>query len=359
MKLTTKRRKTDCIDSRSQAAPPTGQIWALVLAGGEGTRLRQLTTLAGGAAVPKQFCSLVDGHTLLEDAIDRAHGIAAPERTCTIVSEHHRQWWSSLLSAQPSGNVIVQPCGRGTGIGILYSALHIAARDPFARIVILPADHHVRAENVLRDALLDALSSLDDDTAPPVLLGLSPDRIDTELGYIVPDVDAGQATLPVARFLEKPDRDTARESIAAGALWNTCIIVTPIRSLVRLFMRRYSVLMLEMQAIMTAALNDVSSGGWESIADMYERLPAIDFSKDILQQQPEALRVLPVSECGWNDLGTPSRLGETLRRMSSRGQTEEVRAAPFVNLAVQHELYERHIAMAHPKAHPNQASLAN
>ena len=347
MKLTTKLRKG--IGSRSRlrsAAQSTGQTWALVLAGGEGSRLRQLTTVAG-ASVPKQFCSLVDGRTLLEDAIDRAHGVTTPERTCTIVSNHHRQWWSSLLSRQPSENVIVQPRGRGTGIGILYSALHIAARDPFARVVILPADHHVRAEGVLRKAMLDALASADAGAESPVLLGLSPDRIDTELGYILTKNDAVHATQRVARFLEKPDRDMARESIAGGALWNTCIIVTPIRSLVRLYMQRYAVVMLEMQAIVTAALNDASSAGWEAISRMYERLPSIDFSKDILQQQPEALRVLPVTECGWNDLGTPSRLGETLRLMPSQQQIG-ARTAPFVNLAIQHALYERHQATVHP-----------
>jgi hypothetical protein len=59
-------------------------VWALVLAGGDGTRLRSLTTRPCGTSVPKQFCSLRGGHTLLEDALKRAAGVAAAERICTI-----------------------------------------------------------------------------------------------------------------------------------------------------------------------------------------------------------------------------------------------------------------------------------
>jgi mannose-1-phosphate guanylyltransferase len=205
--------------------------------------------------------------------------------------------------------------------------------------VILPADHHVCAESILRQRLQDALAQLDNDDAPPTLLGLSPDRIDTDLGYIVPSADGRN----VARFIEKPDRDKARDSITDGALWNTFIMTTPVRSLVRLFMKCYSVLVLE--AIVNTALQATPAGaGWQLLVDMYDRLPNIDFSKDLLQKQPDALRVLCVPECGWSDLGTPNRLGETLRRLQP--QSADSPAAPFLDLAAQHALYENHMASA-------------
>src|SRR5215203_1225480 len=64
--------------------PGSNHTWALVLAGGEGSRLRSLTTRPCGTSVPKQFCSLRGGQTLLEDALRRAASITAPERICTI-----------------------------------------------------------------------------------------------------------------------------------------------------------------------------------------------------------------------------------------------------------------------------------
>lgn len=317
--------------------------WALVLAGGDGTRLRPLTTTRTGAQVPKQFCSLVGGHTLLEEAIARAEGVVPRERICSIVAHQHRQWWSSLLADHHSRNVIVQPRGRGTGIGILYSVLHIAARDPQARILVVPADHHVRDEPTLRQGLRAALKRVERHPDRPVLVGLEPERIDPELGYILPGTLDSSGVQSVRRFIEKPDPNEAGTLIADGGLWNTFIFATSAQALVGLFMNRYAPIALEMQVLVSRALHSGSVGGaWASMVDLYERLPSLDFSRDLLEGNVEKLHVLPVPECGWSDLGTPGRVAETLRRLPpehlSRGQR---RRTPFVDLAAQHAIYAR------------------
>ncbi|HKE94179.1 MAG TPA: sugar phosphate nucleotidyltransferase [Povalibacter sp.] len=315
--------------------------WALVLAGGEGSRLRQLTTTRSGTAVPKQFCSLAGGHTLLEEAITRAHGVVTGERICTIVAHQHRRWWSTMLAEQPGRNVIVQPRGRGTGFGILYSVLHIAARDPQARILVLPADHHVRDELILRQGLRIALNRVEQGRDCPVLVGLEPDRIDPELGYILPGTRDASGTQTVARFLEKPDFTLANTVVGEGALWNTFIFAASAQALINLFMDRYAALALEMQVIVSRALQaDALGGAWPLLVDLYERLPMLDFSSDVLQGNERNLRVLRVPDCGWSDLGTPGRVAEILRHLppeypSHHGRDETV----FVNLATQHALY--------------------
>jgi hypothetical protein len=53
------------------------------------------------------------------------------------------------------------------------------------------------------------------------------------------------------------------------------------------------------------------------LAELYEHLPSLDFSRDILQSSPSALRVLTVPACGWNDLGTPRRVAEVVNRYRS------------------------------------------
>lgn len=75
-----------------------GHNWALVLAGGEGTRLQSLTRMASGIAVPKQFCSLGHSRSLLHDAVTRASLVTSPERTTVVVSEHHRRWWQKYAT---------------------------------------------------------------------------------------------------------------------------------------------------------------------------------------------------------------------------------------------------------------------
>lgn len=321
---------------------PANSVWALILAAGEGNRLRALTTTSSGMAVPKQFCSLSGGQTLLEDAMARARGVVAPHRICTIVAQQHRQWWSDLLQEQPARNVIVQPRNRGTGVGIFYAALHIAARNPHARILLLPADHYVRDEQVLQQSLSSVLSRSRQQPDHPVLLGLEPESVDTELGYVVPGARDRCGLQIVRRFIEKPGHALASEIIEAGALWNTFIIVASVGALINLFMRRYAALALEMQVIVSHALNAGSAGaGWPAVVDLYERLPSIDFSRDLLEggqldAEESVLRVEQVPACGWSDLGTPHRVAETLRRLLPANQSRHARATPFIDLAARH-----------------------
>src|ERR1044071_115588 len=199
---------------------PASHVWALVLAGGEGSRLRSLTTRPCGTSVPKQFCSLRGGHSLLEDALKRAAGIAGADRICTIVAQQHREWWQEPLRMTPASNVIVQPRNRGTAIGVLYSLLHILPRDPLAHVVLLPADHYVRDEAVLQQAMRVALRRLEQEPAAPVLLGVQPEEIDTELGYILPGQNDPLGGRHVARFIEKPNAVLARDVVEQGGMWN-------------------------------------------------------------------------------------------------------------------------------------------
>jgi len=290
--------------------------------------------------VPKQFCSLAGGHTLLEEAIARAEGVVARERICTIVAQQHRQWWSALLADQPLRNVIVQPKGRGTGFGILYSVMQIAARDPQARILVLPSDHHVRDESILREGLHAALEKVEANMDRPVLVGLEPERIDSELGYILPGSLDSSGTQEVARFIEKPDFTLAETIVREGAMWNTFIFAASAQAIVGLFMRRFSALALEMQVIVSRALTSDSPGGvWATLVDLYDRLPTLDFSKDLLEGNESKLRVLRVPDCGWSDLGTPRRVAETLQRLPPEHRSHAQKSALFVNLAAQHALY--------------------
>lgn len=330
--------------------PEARHIWSLVLAGGDGTRLRALTTTPGGTSVPKQYCSLHGGHSLLEDAIARAQRLVDPARVCTIVAQQHREWWTEcppLVEALDGGNLIVQPRNLGTGIGILYSLLHIRARDSQAHVVLLPADHYVRDEDVLNRALLQAIEQLDRNAGRPVLLGLQPDEPDTDLGYVLPGDPDAFGNHAVARFSEKPGYSVAREIIDAGGLWNTFIMVAAARTLLDLYMPRFAPLVMEMQVSLAKGQTAGSpTGSWPALLSLYDRLPELDFSRDLLEGRAADLCVLRVPPCGWSDLGTPRRVGEIVQRLGSstaadHDLVDRHRAAARLNLAAQHARFVR------------------
>lgn len=319
------------------------RTWAIVLAAGEGTRLSTLTTDSNGRSIPKQFCSLDGGHSLLDEAMQRARRVVPREQLCVIVAEQHRRYWQRALWALPAGNVIVQPQNRGTANGILLATLKILERDPLARIVFLPADHYVRDERALAGSLREAATSLTRNPDGLALVGIEPEEADPELGYIVPGARLRDGTRAVARFVEKPQLPLARQLFNSGALWNSFIFAANGPALLGMIRSRLP----EIVEQMATAVACESRLGIRSSAldDLYEDLPSVDFSRAIVQGAENVLRVISAPACGWSDLGTPVRVAETLRRLD-RERLERARpkqriatyinAPAFINLAAQH-----------------------
>ena len=313
----------------------TNNTWALVLAAGEGSRLRSLTTTDNGVAVPKQFCSLHGGPSLLQEALHRAEAVAPRSRICAVVAAQHRHWWEGPLWSLPASNIVVQPENRGTAIGILLPLLHIAARDPEARVVLLPSDHHVHDEATLARSLRQAAVQAARRPDEIFLLGVEPEEADSELGYIVPERSDLRGTFYVSQFVEKPSYTLARQLLAQGAMWNVFIMAGSVRAFLRLFERRFPEIVMDMRGVIRHALqmtdDDVAT------LDLYERLPSLDFSRHVLEAQESYLRMLPVPQCGWSDLGTPKRVAETLSRIpQAAASAHAFVASAFVNLAAQH-----------------------
>jgi mannose-1-phosphate guanylyltransferase len=278
--------------------------WALVLAGGEGSRLQGLTRNVHGVVVPKQYCSLQGGPSLLQEALQRAATVAAMQRVCTVVAAQHRQWWTSMLGILRPRNVFVQPHNRGTAHGILLPLLRIADMDPDATVVLLPADHHLRNEEIMVDSLREAADLASAHPESIYLLGIEPEEADAELGYILPVSSPRRGAAAVSQFVEKPSQAQADALIAQGALWNSFIMAASVRALLNLFGSAFETARHAMQTLDGAQLDEA-----------YQHLRPVDFSRDVLSGNESSLRVLPVPQCGWSDLGTASRVESTLRRL--------------------------------------------
>lgn len=302
---------------------PTGQSWAIVLAAGDGTRLSELTT-HGGVAIPKQFCSLRGGRSLVGDALARAARIVPRKRIVVVVAREHRRLWGSEFAALPRENVIVQPGNRGTAAGVLLPALAVLERDPLAKLAFLPSDHFVKKEYVLEAALRLALASLDEAGDALTLLGVMPDVPETGYGWIVP-APSDRLLPPVERFVEKPEAAIAAELFARGALWNSFLFAVNAPALLRLYEERLPDMVIDFRRVFT---NDGAERE-ARLEELYARLAPRDFSRDVLEENERRLRLAIVPPCGWTDLGTPGRVEACLSALQAEPEHEDRRDAHF------------------------------
>lgn len=298
-----------------------GERWAIVLAGGSGTRLGALTAAARGEAVPKQYCSLEGGPSLLGSTLERAARLAGEERTVVVVAAQHRRYFEPELAHLAPENVIVQPRERGTAAGVLLPLWAVLRRDPGALVTLLPSDHFVERERVLRGALREAAERARADDGVR-LLGIAPEHPETQYGWIVPSAEPGR----VEAFVEKPDPALAAELARRGGVWNSFLVVARGRALLELYQERLPGLVDSFRAALGASQPQRAA----AVERLYECIDRRDFCRDLLEGSEERLRLSVVPPCGWTDLGTPERVAECLARRAPGGAGGKSTQAPVV-----------------------------
>jgi mannose-1-phosphate guanylyltransferase len=290
---------------------PHERAWALVLAGGNGTRLQALTRKIAGAPIPKQYCRIVGDRSLLEATLARIFPLVPKERTLVVVNRSHLEFALPQLLDVPPGNVIAQPGNRDTGPGIVFGLLDLIARRPRAPVVVFPSDHYVDDGSAFREHVERAILLVDRLPTKIALLGIRPTHPEPALGYIEPGpplVVPGLESLPayeVEGFHEKPSVELAKHLQRSGALWNSFVMVFhPSRLLALLQERR--------RADVERLRGAIRSGAG------YEGVPRWNFSADFLTEIADHLLVVPVDGVYWNDWGTPEAVEQTLEILRLR-----------------------------------------
>jgi mannose-1-phosphate guanylyltransferase len=295
------------------ARPPCRMVMrddaaAIILAGGEGRRLRSLTRRLVGDDRPKQFCPVVGHETLLAQTRRRAAHVADPARTFVVVTRAHEAYYRTALADAPAGAVVEQPEGRGTAPAILYALMRQAVVAPARAVVMLPSDHFIEDDSAFMARVAAAMDTVRSRPSLVVLLGVEPDRPETEYGWIEPGelilARAGAPTYRVQGFREKPPPAAASRLMCAGALWNSFVVVAEPGALGGLIRRAVPALA-DALAPLEASIG--TSREPEVARAAYAALAPVDFSRDVLERHPDHLAVLPVSGTTWNDLGEPAR----------------------------------------------------
>lgn len=290
--------------------------WGLILAGGDGVRLRPLTRRIAGDERPKQFCRVLSRETLVEETLRRAAMLIAPDRILAAVVRTHERFYAPLLTGISSRCLLIQPANRGSAPAILYGLLRLRTLAPIGPLAIFPSDHYVSDDPAFMAHVKGAFDVVLARPDLVVLLGIAPDTDEVDYGWIEPaDLISGPWRWPVfgvRRFWEKPARAIAERLRAHGGLWNSFVIVAYPSTLFS-GMRRAVPGLVAAFAGVDSRLNTP----WEEdgLRRLYSRLPSTDFSKEVLTMCPAKLAVLPLNGVGWNDLGEPRRVMTTLARI--------------------------------------------
>src|SRR5437764_8633327 len=136
---------------------PLPAPWALILAGGDGTRLKPLTRAITGDPRPKQFCPLLDGETLLHRTRRRVDLLTGLDQQVVVVTRTHEPYYRALVADLTPDRLVAQPDNRGTGPGLLYPLLRIAEVAGDVPVAVFPSDHFVDDDVAFVSAVSAAL----------------------------------------------------------------------------------------------------------------------------------------------------------------------------------------------------------
>jgi mannose-1-phosphate guanylyltransferase len=287
------------------------RTWVLVLAGGSTPRAAAPNGHDDGS--DNGFGARLERRSLLKMALARARVLAPLERICVLVDRAQKAYLSDSLEGLPLGNVLVQPCHRGSAVEILLAYLTMLKRDPWARIVALPSHHYVHDEPALASTLLDVATPTAQTRNKVVLVGIAPDEPDPELAYIVPGRWFEDGTRSVHSVVNASDKAAASALVARGALWDSSIVAA--RAVVLLNVLRACMPDLVNQMEMSLAHSENPDVRADALAQLYARLPSVDFSRVVADGAEPECRVITSRRCGWFALGAPRRVAAVIRRM--------------------------------------------
>lgn len=280
---------------------PAEPIVPVILSGGTGTRLWPLSR----EAYPKQFWPLVSDSTMLQETAARARapGFAPP---IVICAEAHRFLVAEQLrqAGAEGAQIVLEPAARNSAAAIAAAAVLVGEQSPDAVLWIMAADAAVADVPALRAALEAAAAAARQGRI--ATFGIRPTTPETGYGYIeagstLPGVEVGDySALEVARFVEKPDAETAKGFLASGRhLWNS-----------GMFVATAGTLLAELRAfapeVLEAARSGVADGsrdlGFVRLGAGFAKAPSISIDHAVM----EKTRLAAVVPCdpGWSDVGS-------------------------------------------------------
>lgn len=288
------------------------QLWAVILAGGNGTRVQSfLAEFCDGSGI-KQFSAIIGRRSMLQHTVSRVERIVRGDQIFVSLNQLHYAEAIQQLPQLPLANLIFQPRNIDTAAGILLPLAHITHRDPSSTIAVFPSDHFIEDEETFMAYVEDAVRESRNHPDVLVLLGVAADTPDEGYGWIEPagQVD-GSLLREVRSFREKPLPAEAHNLIRLNCLWNIFVLV----GRAEVFWDIVSDTVPELyRAFWTVRFMLNSAHAQASIEHIYHTARPVNFSSEILARAQSRLRVLEVPKIGWSDWGTKERILDSLKK---------------------------------------------
>ncbi|MBI4445559.1 MAG: NTP transferase domain-containing protein [Acidobacteria bacterium] len=296
-----------------------GHYWAIVLAGGEGIRMRSVIEQWLGTARPKQYCAFTGTRSMLQHTLDRASRLTNKQRVIAVIGKGHHQYLDTE-ERRLTGTIIEQPASRDTAAGVFVALTYIMSVKPEATVVIFPSDHFVYPEEAFLVQMKRTVCWAEQFPAFLILVGVAPESPETDYGWIQagPPLTEGLELLAprtVLRFQEKPSQVDAQFFFQRGDMLNTMIVAAKAKTLWELGKMYLPSLMRQFEQFRDTLAAGNPRIESKKLEKVYSQLEVANFSGELLANAHRQSLVVRLENVGWSDWGRPERVLTSLARL--------------------------------------------